>query len=93
MPKAPNERRTAPKRQKRPKVPASPAATTAESVPPPRRGRPSGKRSDPDYEQITAYVRRETYRDVKIALLLEGKGADVSELLEILLSDWLKLHS
>jgi hypothetical protein len=69
------------------------AATTTESVPPQRRGRRSGKRSDPDYEQITAYVRRETYRDVKIALLRDDKVADVSELLENLLSDWLKSRS
>ena len=28
-----------------------------------------GKRSDPDYEHVSAYIRKETYRNVKIALL------------------------
>ena len=25
------------------------------------KGRPRGKRSNPDYEQVTAYIRRDTY--------------------------------
>lgn len=28
---------------------------------PPRRGRPPGKRSHPEFEQITAYIRKDTY--------------------------------
>jgi hypothetical protein len=55
-----------------------------------RRGRPTGKRSDPDYEQTTAYIRKETHRNVKIALLQEGEGREYSELVEDLLSGWLK---
>jgi hypothetical protein len=53
-------------------------------------GRPSGKRSDPDFVQTTAYVRGDTYRDVRIALLQEGEGREYSELVEELLSEWLK---
>lgn len=55
-----------------------------------RRGRPTGKRSDPDFEQTTAYIRKDTHREVKIALLQEGKGREYSELVEELLSAWLK---
>lgn len=56
---------------------------------PRRRGRPSGKRSDPTYEQVTAYIRRQTYRDVRIALLAQGNGQEFSELVEELLARWL----
>jgi hypothetical protein len=55
-----------------------------------KRGRPTGKRSDPDFTQTTAYIRADTYRDVRIALLQEGKGMEYSELVEEVLSDWLK---
>lgn len=55
-----------------------------------RRGRPSGKRSDPDYVGFTTYIRKGTHREVKIALLQEGEGRELSELVEELLSGWLK---
>jgi hypothetical protein len=57
---------------------------------PPKMGRPSGKRTDPAFVQITAYIRRDTHRDVKIELLKEAKGREFSTLLEDLLSAWLK---
>lgn len=50
-------------------------------------GRPAGKRSDPRYTQVTAYVQSETYRNVKVALLLDGNGQEFSELIEDLLSE------
>jgi hypothetical protein len=53
-------------------------------------GRPAGKRTDPAFVQVTAYIRKDTHRDVKIELLREGKGREFSELIEQLLSDWLK---
>ena len=52
-----------------------------------------GKRSDPDFEQVTAYIRRHTHQGVKIALLQEGKGQEFSELVEDLLAKWLKARS
>lgn len=55
-----------------------------------RRGRPRGKRSHPDFEQITAYISKQTYRNTKIALLQKGEGQQFSELVENLLGDWLK---
>ena len=54
-----------------------------------RIGRPPvGKKSDPNYTQVTAYVRRDLYRDVRIALLQDGSGEDFSELVDRLLEDW-----
>jgi hypothetical protein len=53
-------------------------------------GRPSGKRSDPSFEQVTAYIRRDTYRAAKIALLQEGRRRQFSELVEQLVGDWVR---
>ena len=53
------------------------------------KGRPRGKRSDPDFEQVTAYIRKHTHQGVKIALLQESKGQEFSELVEGLLAKWL----
>jgi hypothetical protein len=47
-----------------------------------------GKRSDPAYEQVTAYIRKETYRQVKMRLLAQD-GGDFSTLMQELLEDWL----
>lgn len=58
---------------------------------PKRRGRPAtGKRNDPDYDQTTAYVRKDTYKAVRIALIEEGEERDYSVLVEELLAQWLK---
>ena len=56
---------------------------------PVKRGRPKGKRSNPDFEQVTAYVRSKTYRQTKIALLQQEELEDFSELVEELLTEWL----
>ncbi len=55
-----------------------------------RRGRPAGKRTDPEYSQVTAYIRKSTHHAVKVRLLQQGEGREFSELVEELLSDWLK---
>jgi hypothetical protein len=54
------------------------------------RGRPPGKRRHPDFEQITAYIRKDTHHQVKLALLRDLKGRHFSDLVEELLSVWLK---
>jgi hypothetical protein len=54
-----------------------------------RRGRRPGKRSHPDFEQITAYIREDTHHAVKIALLKNGRK-EFSELVEDLLCQWLQ---
>lgn len=55
-----------------------------------QRGRPKAKRSNPDYLGFTTYIRKDTHLNVKILLLQEGKGREMSELVEELLSGWIK---
>jgi hypothetical protein len=52
-------------------------------------GRPPGKRSDPDFEQYSVHLRKATHRTVKKALLDE-EDPDFSNLVERLLTDWLR---
>jgi hypothetical protein len=56
-----------------------------------RLGRPPGKRSDPDFEQVTAYIKKETHQAVKIELLKNGRQ-EFSALVEGLLQQWLKVR-
>lgn len=57
-------------------------------------GRPRGRRSDPDYTQISAYVPLDLYLEVQELLLKERKlkrqrrATDVSGLVEQLLREW-----
>jgi hypothetical protein len=69
-----------------PSKPPKKAAAKTESK---KRSRPSGKRSDPDFIQITAYIRKNTLTSVKLKLLKQDEKQDVSELIETLLSEWL----
>jgi len=56
-----------------------------------KRGRPrNGKRSDPLFTQITAYISKKTHQEVKVALLHEGEGRQMSELVEECLRLWLE---
>ena len=54
----------------------------------PTRAASVGKRSDSDYRQVSAYIRKNTHREVKIALLQEDR--EFSELVEELLRGWLE---
>lgn len=54
------------------------------------RSRSSGKRSDPAFEQVTEYIRKDTHDAVKMALLKEGRRRQFSELVEELLSSWVE---
>lgn len=57
----------------------------------PRVGRPrTGKRSNADYVQISAYIKRETHRAAKKILIDDER--DLSQLIEELLSAWVKKH-
>jgi hypothetical protein len=53
-----------------------------------RLGRPPGKRSHPDYAQVTAYIPAALHNEVKIALIREGKK-EFSRLVEELLRAWI----
>ena len=55
--------------------------------PPAAAGSPPGKRSDGEYRQVSAYVRKDTHRKVKMALLEDER--QFSELVEELLRGWL----
>ena len=67
----------------------SQAATGEPSVK--KRGRPAtGKRSDPEYEPTTLYMRIATKRAARIALAVEARNRELSDLVEELVSDWVK---
>jgi hypothetical protein len=59
-------------------------------------GRPRGRRSDPDYTQISAYIPLDLLLDIQNELNQEKRfqrkrtAMSVSELVEDLLADWLK---
>ena len=92
-----NNKKTAKKTQpakKTTKKSSLPTQTTTEpQTDTPKRGRPKGKRSHPDYEQVTAYIKKETHTAVKIELLKEGQKRQFSELIQELLDDWVESRS
>ena len=47
-----------------------------------------GKRSDPDYLQITAYIRKDVHKTVKRKLV--GEDKDMSDVIGELLEEWLE---
>lgn len=53
--------------------------------------RASGKSSNPDYQPLTVYIRRNTHRKVKKALI--DKEQDFSDLIEGLLNSWLESNN
>ena len=59
-----------------------------------KRGRPPGKRSNPEYVQLTSYVREENLDEAKAALIKEkqqtGHKRDVSELIDSLLAFYVR---
>ncbi len=57
------------------------------------RGRPKGKRSNPLYEQVTAYIHKDTYRQTKVALLQADDERDFSQLVEDLLCAYLRTQN
>ena len=55
----------------------------------PTRGRPGGKgkRLNPDYSQVTAYIPKTLHNETKVNLIRQG-NREFSELVEELLSVW-----
>ena len=68
---------------------APPSPAPAEVAPPRGPGRPRGKRSDPTFDQVTAYVPHDLYHRVRLALLKDDRGQEFSELVAELLAEWL----
>ena len=56
----------------------------------PLTGHYRGKRSDPEWANITILMRRSIKRDVRRRLEDEGEGRDLSELIDQLLLEWLR---
>lgn len=54
----------------------------------PKKIKSTGKRNDPDFKQVGAYIRKDTYLKIQ-RLLLEKPDKDFSELVEELLTDYL----
>ena len=71
--------------------PPSPPAEQSHSKPIARSvGRPPGKRSNPDWEQITLFVRKDTKRAVQRRMMENESERDLSEIVEQLLARWAK---
>jgi hypothetical protein len=51
------------------------------------RGRPPGKKSDPNYTQVMGYIRKDTYRALKIRCAQDD--VEISQVLQQLLDAWL----
>ncbi len=49
-----------------------------------------GKSSNADYTQVLTYMRRDTHRQIKKVLIDDPDERDLSDLVEEVLSDWLK---
>lgn len=54
----------------------------------PKKRNKSGKRNDPDFKQVGAYIRKDTYLKIQ-RLLLEQPNKDFSDLVEKLLTNYL----
>ena len=67
---------------------ASLAEASAAPVAARKMGRPPGKRSNPEYQQVTVLLHSATYTETRKRLL--GERQDVSDLINELLSGWLK---
>lgn len=56
-------------------------------------GRPTGKRSDPDYEQTTVFLKKETKRAAIRQLEDSGQKPDLSDLLQSLLAKYISARA
>ena len=57
------------------------------------KGRPPGKRSDPDYQPTTVLLRQQTKKMANRLLEDGSTGQDLSELIEQLLTEWIQEQS
>jgi hypothetical protein len=57
------------------------------------RGRPAGKRSNPDFEPTTIFLRKTTKKTANRTLEDSGVKQDLSELIESLLQNWISARS
>jgi hypothetical protein len=64
---------------------SQPAETPKEKRP---TGRPRGKRSNPDYQPVTTYLKKKNYVAAQNAVY--GTGEDFGDLVDRLLEQWLR---
>lgn len=57
------------------------------------RGRPPGKRSDPNYQPTTVLLRKQTKKTASRLLEDTNAAHDLSDLIEQLLKEWIQKHS
>jgi hypothetical protein len=57
------------------------------------KGRPPGKRSDPSYQPTTVLLRQQTKKMANRLLEDRSTGQDLSELIEQLLTEWIRQQS
>jgi hypothetical protein len=69
-----------------PKAEADPAPPPTSAVVVPKMGRPAGKKTNPEYTQVTVYLRKEVHRQAKKILIDDGR--EFSELVDELVSKW-----
>jgi hypothetical protein len=75
---------------KEPRAPESePAITTPEAPRERGRGRPTGKRSNPDWKLYSHFLKKRTQREAGDILRAEDTGRDLSDLLQELLEQWI----
>jgi hypothetical protein len=72
-----------------PAVTAAAASVEAPVKAPKGPGRPAGKRSNPDFESTTVFLRKATKKAANRMLEDKEIEMDLSDLLETLLMDWL----
>ena len=73
--------------------PASPPTPHVGSEPVRGRGRPPGKRSDPDYQPTTVLIRKRTKKTATRLLEDTNAAHDLSDLIEQLLTEWIHRQS
>jgi hypothetical protein len=65
-------------------------APSVSSEPVRGRGRPPGKRSDPDFQPTTVLLRKNTKKTASRLLEDTNAGRDLSDLIEQLLTEWIQ---
>jgi hypothetical protein len=68
-------------------------APAIEAEPVRGKGRPPGKRSDPDYQPTTVLLRKQTKKTASRLLEDADTGQDLSDLIEQLLGEWIRQQS
>jgi hypothetical protein len=71
----------------------APPAQSLSKEPLRRRGRPPGKRSDPDYQPTTVLLRKRTKKTATRLLEDTNAANDLSDLIEKLLTEWIQKHT